>query len=115
MFFKRKKLRWFMIFGSVDKARELVPLNRTVRVDVDGKFLCLVRTESGFFATDEKCPHQKLPLTHGGICENGTIVCPFHRYAWDLKSGREIERREVNIQLYTVEERPDGLFVGIES
>jgi nitrite reductase/ring-hydroxylating ferredoxin subunit len=114
MFFKRKKIQWYMIFSSLDKAHQLVPLNRTVRVEVEDKMLCLARTETGFFATDEKCPHQKLPLTHGAICENGTLVCPFHRYAWDLKTGREIERREVNIQLYPVEERSDGLFVGIE-
>ena len=114
MFFKRKKIQWYMIFSSLDKAHQLVPLNRTVRVEVEDKMLCLARTETGFFATDEKCPHQTLPLTHGAICENGTLVCPFHRYAWDLKTGREIERREVNIQLYPVEERSDGLFVGIE-
>jgi hypothetical protein len=31
-----------------------------------------------------------------------------------LKTGREIERRENNIQLYPVEERKEGLFIGFE-
>lgn len=114
MFFGKKTTRWFMVFSSVEKAKELVPINKTARIEVDGNMLCLARTETGFFALDEKCPHQNLPITHGGICENGTVVCPFHRYAWDLKTGREVERRSGNINLYPVEERETGLFVGIE-
>jgi nitrite reductase/ring-hydroxylating ferredoxin subunit len=115
MIFGKKTTRWFMIFSSVEKARELVPLNKTIRVEVEDKILCLTRNEKAFFALDERCPHQKLPITHGGFCENGTIVCPFHRYAWDLKTGREVERRSDNIKLYPVEERENGLFVGIET
>ncbi|HOY47864.1 MAG TPA: Rieske (2Fe-2S) protein [Flavobacteriales bacterium] len=113
--FSKKVTNWFQVFSSVEKAKEQVPLNKTIAVELGDKRICLARTEKGFFALDEKCPHQNLPITHGGICENGTIVCPFHRYAWDLKTGREVERREGNIQLYPVEERAEGLFVGIET
>jgi nitrite reductase/ring-hydroxylating ferredoxin subunit len=112
-FRKEKKKRWFMLFSSFEKAEAWIPLNKTIRVEADGKMLCITRTPDGLFATDEKCPHQKLPLTHGGIVENGALVCPFHRYAWDLKTGREVERRCDNIVLYPVELRPDGVFVGI--
>lgn len=112
--FGKKVINWYKVFDSVEQARELVPLNRTVAIEIDNKRLCLARNETGFFALDEKCPHQGLPITHGGICENGTIVCPFHRYAWNLHTGREVERREGNIHLYPVEERSDGLFIGIE-
>ena len=104
-----------MVFSSVEKAREQFPFNKTIAVEIAEKRICLARTEKGFFALDEKCPHQGLPITRGGFCENGTVVCPFHRYAWNLKSGREVERRGDNIQLYPVEERPDGLFIGIET
>ena len=88
--------------------------NKTISVEVAEKRICLTRTNAGFFALDEKCPHQNLPITHGGFCENEHIVCPFHRYSWNLKTGREIERRENNIQLYPVEERKEGLFIGFE-
>ena len=113
--FSRKDTAWFMVFSSVEKAREQVPLNRTIAIEIGDKRLCLARTEQGFFALDEKCPHQGLPITRGGFCEHETVVCPFHRYAWSLKTGREVERREDNIQLYPVEERPEGLFIGIET
>ena len=112
--FSRKVTEWYQVFNSIETAKEQVPLNKTISVEVDEKRICLTRTEVGFFALDEKCPHQNLPITHGGFCENGHIVCPFHRYSWSLKTGREIERRENNIQLYPVEERNEGLFIGIE-
>lgn len=113
--FSKKSTEWFMVFSSIEKAKEVVPINKTISIEVGEKRLCLARTETGFYALDEKCPHQNLPITHGGFCENGTIVCPFHRYAWNLKTGREVERRENNINLYPIEIRPEGLFVGIET
>jgi 3-phenylpropionate/trans-cinnamate dioxygenase ferredoxin subunit len=112
MFYK-KTIHWFRIFESLEVANQLVPLNKVFPVEVGNQRICLAKTEKGFFALDEKCPHQGLPITHGGFCENGAIVCPFHRYSWNLTSGQEVERREDNITLYPVEERADGLYVGL--
>jgi len=113
MFF-RKVISWFQVFDSMEVARKLLPVNEVMSVEVDGRLICLARTEAGFFALDEKCPHQRLPITHGGFCEQGNIVCPFHRYSWNLKTGREVEQRADNLNLYPVEERTNGLFLGIE-
>lgn len=90
-----------------------MPINKAISVEAGNKRLCMVRSEEGFFAMDENCPHQGLPMSRGGICEGGKIICPFHRYAWDLKTGRETRGQEPNINLYPVEARKDGLFVGI--
>ena len=112
--FGQKNVQWYMIFSSMELAKQQLAVNKVVAVEVGEKRICLARTEKGFFALDEKCPHKKLPITSGGFCEKGTVVCPFHRYAWDLKTGREVERRDDNINLYPVEERENGLFVGIK-
>ena len=112
MFYK-KTIHWFRVFESLEVANQLVPIDTVLPVEVDDKRICLARTVAGFFALDEKCPHQGLPITHGGFCENGNVVCPFHRYSWNLKTGQEVERREDNINLYPVEERPDGLYIGL--
>jgi len=112
--FSKKVTTWYKVFNSVNEAETAIPINRLVAVEIENKRLCLARTEKGYFATDEKCPHQGLPISRGGFCENGTIVCPFHRYAWDLKSGREVEKREDNLALYPVEIRETGIYIGIE-
>ena len=49
----------------------------------------LVATNQGgsVFATANVCPHIGTPLDQGTV-ENGAIVCPLHRSAFDLKSGK---------------------------
>jgi len=112
--FSKNVTTWYRVFASLEEAELAIPMNRLVAVEIDTKRLCFARTEKGYFATDEKCPHQGLPISRGGFCEDGTIVCPFHRYAWNLKSGREVEKRENNIQLYPVEIRETGIYIGVE-
>lgn len=58
----------------------------------------VVKTESGpvlvvshgggIYAVSSKCPHMSLPLRKGKLTEDGAIVCPFHRSAFDLKTGQ---------------------------
>ena len=43
--------------------------------------------EGQLHALDNACPHLKLPLQKGKITEDGAIVCPWHRSAFDLATG----------------------------
>jgi len=49
----------------------------------------LVATDKGgkVFAAANVCPHIGTPLDQGTV-ENGAIVCPLHRSAFDLRSGK---------------------------
>jgi len=49
----------------------------------------LIATDKGgrTFAAANVCPHIGTPLDQGTV-ENGAIVCPLHRSAFDLKSGK---------------------------
>jgi len=60
--FGKKNIRWFKVFSSVEKATDVLPLNKPVKVDMDGDMLCLMRTDKGFYAFEEYCPHAKAPL-----------------------------------------------------
>ena len=42
--------------------------------------------EGGIYVTDDECPHVGAPLANGWV-ENGQVVCSFHGWAFDLKSG----------------------------
>jgi nitrite reductase/ring-hydroxylating ferredoxin subunit len=111
--FGRKEIHWYLLFGSEDKAKENLPENKVVAIEAAGKSLCIVRYAEGYFVTDNKCPHQGLPLSRGGFCENGLIVCPFHRYSWEIKTGRETRKNERNMEVYPVKVCAEGVFVGI--
>ena len=113
MFFGRE-VTWYLLFSSEAKAIESLPLDKAISIEVNGRSLVIARHLEGYFVTDEKCPHQGLPLSRGGFCEHGNLVCPFHRYSWDMKTGRESRCNEANMVVYPVRIDETGLFVGIE-
>ncbi|MEZ4825891.1 MAG: Rieske (2Fe-2S) protein [Bacteroidia bacterium] len=53
----------------------------------EGKNICLVRHKGKIFALNARCPHSGGPLSGGVVNENDQIVCPWHRFAFDLNTG----------------------------
>lgn len=113
--FGKKSIRWFKVFSSVDKAEASLPLNKPVKVDLDSEMLCMIRTPKGFFAFEEKCPHAKAPLIDSWADEEGNLICPYHRYKFDLVTGFEKTCGGNALRRYPIEVRDDGVFIGKES
>ena len=53
----------------------------------DGDF-CVARINGQIAVLNNVCPHQEGPLAEGAI-EDGRIVCPWHGWSFDPKSGEE--------------------------
>jgi nitrite reductase/ring-hydroxylating ferredoxin subunit len=113
MLFK-KKTRWHKIFESQLDAEEHIGLLQTDTVTAAGKKICIAHTSSGFFAVSDRCPHNGFSLGKGWCTENNTVVCPLHRYSFDLKTGRAKTGLADYVNTYPLEFRPDGMYVGIE-
>jgi nitrite reductase/ring-hydroxylating ferredoxin subunit len=75
-----------MAWTKVLEAASLAPGAREV-VKVGSRNILLLNHENQLYAVDNVCPHLKLPIKKGKI-ENGAIVCPFHRSAFDLGTGQ---------------------------
>ena len=76
------------------------------------KNLCLVRHAGKWHALAAKCPHAGGPLAAGFVNETGKIVCPWHRFAFDLESGHSDSGGYV-VKTYQVKEEDGKLWVGI--
>jgi nitrite reductase/ring-hydroxylating ferredoxin subunit len=74
--------------------------------------LCLVRNQNQLFAVENRCPHAGGDLSEGW-CENGNLVCPVHRYQYNLKTGRGATGQGDYVYTYPVEQRADGIYVQI--
>lgn len=109
-----KKIRWHKVFGSLAEAEEHLPLYQTESMLVGRKKICLARTTAGFFAVSDRCPHNGFSLGKGWCTPEQTIVCPLHRYAFDLRTGRSRTGLADYVDTFPVEIRKDGLFVGME-
>ena len=68
------------------------------------------RTEQGWGALDNRCPHQGGPLGDGQI-EADCLMCPWHGYEYDPHTGAPPGGYDDGATAYDIEERGDGLYV----
>jgi nitrite reductase (NADH) small subunit len=65
---------------------------------VQGRALCVAQVNGTIAVLDGTCPHEGGPLGEG-IIEEGRVVCPWHAYAFDLKSGDSPNDPELKAQV----------------
>jgi len=70
-------------------------------VKMEGVSFCLVYYKEEWVAFSAKCPHAGASLVNGW-CEEGYVVCPFHRHGFDLKTGRGKEGQHNYIKIYPI-------------
>ena len=113
MLFK-KKTTWLKLFDSLIAANNQIAVGRVTTVQVGKKKICIAHTTEGFFAVNDKCPHNGASLGNGYCTDEGSVVCPVHRYHFDLKTGRAKSGGGDFVQTYPIEAREDGVFIGFE-
>ena len=104
------KMRWVKFADSFAELREKIGERTTLLLPVNGQSHLLVQDQGKFYLVQNKCPHQGAKL-EGAHCEDGNLVCPWHRYGFDLKTGRGAG---LYLENYPIEERADGIYAGFE-
>ena len=107
-----EKVKWFKVFNSLQEAEKTIPLFKSVTLDVNNQLVCLSRLPDGFYAVQDKCPHLGASLSAGKCNALGEIVCPWHSYRFNLKRGDETTGQNLVLEIFKVELRKDGLYVG---
>jgi nitrite reductase/ring-hydroxylating ferredoxin subunit len=105
-------MRWIKIADSEEELR--FNQEGLTEYEVAGKKLCLAHKGGSLFACAHKCPHAGGILAEGYIDGTGNIVCPVHRYKFNLTNGRSATGEGYFLRTYPVEKRPDGVYVGFE-
>lgn len=80
-----------------------------------GETICVTRTNKGVFAVQDKCPHNGASLSKGVCSPQNEIICPLHRYSFDLESGKATSGGAFALKTYPIEKKPDGVYVGIKA
>ncbi len=68
---------------------------------IDRRVIAVFRTEAGFFAIDNMCPHMGAELS-GGYVEDGIVTCPWHYWRFRLADGAWADNPRVKIGSYPV-------------
>lgn len=113
MWFSRKKPVRFKLFASEKEALDQVTLHKPFKVIAGDKEICLVRLSDGFYAIDNACPHQGAPLSNGKCLNDEQIECPYHRYSFDLRSGKDLKGMCNDLETYKIELSEQGLFIDL--
>ncbi|MVN20771.1 Rieske (2Fe-2S) protein [Mucilaginibacter arboris] len=83
------------------------------KVKAGNRHVCLVGFEGKIYAVSAQCPHAGGELAEGW-CKDGQIICPVHRYQYDLKTGRGAKGQGDYIDTFPVEVREDGIYVQVK-
>jgi nitrite reductase (NADH) small subunit len=74
--------------------------------------ICVANVNGTFSAMDNICLHRGGPLGQGTI-ENGKIVCPWHAWAWDPRTGEAAHSTSAKIQVYSLKIEHDDVLIEI--
>ena len=96
-----------------DHINELVFADNNIAVtEMNGRRICIAKFKDEVFAFAWKCPHAGGVLAEGYIDALGNIVCPVHRYKYDMKNGRNISGEGYYLRHWPVEIREDAVYIG---
>lgn len=106
-------MEWIKLFSSAQEARQRLRENKPQLLVVNGVRICLVLCQGKFFAVADRCTHNGESLSKGTVNYLGDVICPWHGYRFNLKTGREANEQSADLVTYPIEENAEGVFIGI--
>ena len=107
-----KKYAWHKVADHMNEID--FAANNIAVVEINSKKICLGKFNETVFAFAYKCPHAGGLLADGFIDSLGNVVCPLHRYKYDMKNGRNVTGEGYYLKHWPVDMRENGVFVGME-
>jgi nitrite reductase/ring-hydroxylating ferredoxin subunit len=86
-------------FVKLATQSELPDTDEAKELACGGKTICVANVNGVYSAMDNVCLHRGGPLGQGMI-ENGKVVCPWHGWAWDPKTGQAEQDSKAKITVY---------------
>jgi nitrite reductase (NADH) small subunit len=88
---------------AVDEVKELLCGNKTI---------CVANVSGTYSAMDNVCLHLGGPLGEGTI-ENGKVVCPWHGWQWDPKTGAAADHPDQKLKTYPIRVENGEVFIDL--
>jgi nitrite reductase/ring-hydroxylating ferredoxin subunit len=95
-------------------AEDITELSTLTEIELSGKKICIASHNKQVYACAAKCPHASGKLADGYIDGIGNIVCPLHRYKFNLKNGSNTSGEGYFLKTYPVQVTNEGVFVGFK-
>ena len=87
-----------------------IPVGRGKVVEVDGLSIAIFNAGGKFFASGPVCPHEEGPLGDGTL-EEDVVICPWHGFDFDLKTGACLIDPDLKIPVYPTKVEGKDIYV----
>jgi nitrite reductase (NADH) small subunit len=80
--------------------------------EVDGRLIAVFLDGGTYYALDDCCPHQGMPLSDGFV-SGKTVECAAHGWRFSLEDGRHLDGTASCVATYPVRVVGDEIQLGI--
>jgi nitrite reductase (NADH) small subunit len=91
---------------------ELPAAGEAREFDCNGKMVCIANLDGDLSAMDNVCPHRGGPLGQG-VIEGNKLVCPWHGWQFDPKTGAVSHAPDQKVPMYPVKVEGDDVLVEV--
>jgi nitrite reductase (NADH) small subunit len=85
-------------FVRVCQVSQLPRVGEVAEFTAQGRAVCVANVDGTITALDGVCPHEGGPLGEG-LIEEGRVVCPWHGYSFDARTGACEQDAELKAQV----------------
>lgn len=85
-----------------------------VPVQADSHDLLLVNIDGQIRAYEDRCPHQKTPLSEGDLTD-GIVTCPSHLWEFDVVTGQGVNPPNCALKAFAVKVENGVIHVDLPS
>jgi len=90
---------------------DLPAVNEVKELPCNGKLICVANVDGEIHAMENTCLHRGGPLGQG-VIEKGKVICPWHGWAWDPKTG-QAQAPDAKVAVYPVQIDGDDVLIEI--
>jgi nitrite reductase/ring-hydroxylating ferredoxin subunit len=99
-------------YQKIANVSDLKPGN-AMTVELNGEAIALYNIDGDYYATANTCPHKGGPLGDGSI-EQDVVVCPWHGWKFNVKTGISPVASTVKIKTYSVKVEGEDILIEVD-
>jgi nitrite reductase (NADH) small subunit len=99
-------------FRKLATVSELPQPGEAREFSLDGQQICIANENGTCSAMDNVCAHRGGPLGQG-VVDAGKIVCPWHGWQFDLKTGKSEQSLTLGVSVYELKIEGDDVLINL--
>lgn len=81
---------------------------------IGDKAIALFQIDNNYFAISNRCAHMGGPLVEGAFDKDGNLVCPWHAYRYDPKTGKGAKGAPHQVESYAIKVEGNDVYVSLQ-